>query len=181
MIERVQVWLRAHPRTGWALGAGALAAASFGAGRYSAPTRVETREVTKVETVEVVKWQDRETKVEGPVRVVERRVEVPGPQGPTVTVEKVVEREKVVTVHDSQGTDMAAAASEKVVERLVERDAPRWTVGGTIGAGMASGALQPPSYGALVGYRLLGPLGLLAQAEGGPGGFSGRLGVTLQF
>ena len=174
-------WLREHPRWAMACGAAGALAVGFGAGRYSAPTKVETREVVKTEQVEVVRWQDRVVVEKGPVREVTKTVTVPGPQGPTVTVERVVEREKVVTVKDSQGTDMAAAASEKVVERLVERDAPRWTVGATVGTGWQGGVIQPPAFGALLGYRLLGPLGLVLQGEWGVGGVSGRLGLTVQF
>jgi hypothetical protein len=160
-------------RSRWTWGGAAALAlvGAFGAGRYAAPTKVEVREVEKV--VEVVKWRDREVITKGPVTVVTKTRTVPGPAGPTIEVEKVVIREKVVTVH-TQGVD-TVTETEKVVEKLVERDAPRLTLGATIGwAGV-------PTYGAYAGVRILGPLSLMAQGEGGAGVWSARVGAGLTF
>mgnify|MGYP003349211969 CR=1 FL=1 len=90
-----------------ACGAAGALAVGFGAGRYSAPTKVETREVVKTEQVEVVRWQDRVVVEKGPVREGTKTVTVPGPQGPTVTVEKVVESQvkKKAAISDQEITD----------------------------------------------------------------------------
>jgi hypothetical protein len=171
-------WVKAHPRaTAVAAGvATALLLGSYGAGRFMAPTKVETREVVK--TVEVVKWRDREVVTKGPVKVVTRTVTVPGPEGPTVTVDRVVEREKVVTVH-TQGAD-TVTTNEKIVEKLVERDAPRVTLAATIGAGFSSEGVTAPAYGVLALGRVAGPFVVGAQAEGNLSGGSARViaGVT---
>ena len=145
------VWLRAHPWAAYTGGACVLAAASYGAGRFTAPTKVETREVTR--EVEVVKWRDREVITKGPVKVVTRTVSVPGPEGPTVTVDRIVEREKVVTVH-TQGAD-TVTTNERLVEKIVTRDAPRLTLALTGGVALDSAA---PTWGALGHYRTIGPL-----------------------
>jgi hypothetical protein len=99
-------------------GAALALVAALVAGRYSRPAevrevvKVQTRTVFQVERVEVAK------RVEGPVRIVERRVEVPGPAGPTVTVIRTEDRGPVVVTHDvnvnAAGTDEASASSSKV-------------------------------------------------------------------
>jgi hypothetical protein len=164
-------WLREHPRVA-AGGACVVAlAAGVGVGRYSAPTKVETREVERV--VEVVRWRDREVVTKGPVKVVTRTVTTPGPQGPTVTVDRIVEQEKVVTVH-TQGLDTTTEV-ERLTEKVVTRDAPRLTLGATVGyAGV-------PTYGGFATIRILGPLTLLGQGEGGVGVWSARAGVGISF
>jgi hypothetical protein len=174
---KVLDWCRERPWT-WAAATGvALGIAGYGAGRFAAPTKVETREVERV--VEVVKWRDRETVVEGPVRVVTKTVTVPGPEGATITVEKIVEKERVVTVH-TQGADVTTE-TERVVEKLVERDAPRVTLAATVGAGFSAAGVTAPSYGVLALGRVLGPLVVGAQAEGNLQAGSARWIVGLTF
>jgi hypothetical protein len=142
-----------------------------------APTKVETREVVK--TVEVVKWRDREVVTQGPVKVVTRTVTTPGPAGPTVTVDRVVEREKVVTVH-TQGTD-TVTTNEVIKEKLVERDAPRVAVFGTVGLPFGSAGVAPPVYGVALTARVLGPFSLMVAGAGGPAGGVATGGVGVQF
>ena len=168
-------WLRAHPRVAAGIGAGALAALSFGAGRFMAPTKVETREVVRVEQVEVVKWRDRTVTERGPVHVKTVTREVPGPQGPERVVEKEVWRDRVVTVRNQAGESASASSSERVVEKVVERDAPRLTLGVTAGWD------RVPTYGGWAQVRVLGPLTLMAQGEAGAGTWSARGGVGLSF
>lgn len=171
-------WLRG--RWGWAAAGLALGAGCYAAGRWAAPTKtveVEVeRVVTKVETVEV----EKVVKVAGPVRVVTKRVEVPGPAGPTVTVERVVERGPTTTTTDTASSGTVAQASEKVVEKIVERDAPRFLLGPTVGAGFSVNGLTPPMYGGIFGVRV-GPLYILAQGEGGTVGGSARAGLAFTF
>jgi hypothetical protein len=166
-------------RSRWTWGGAAALAliGAFGAGRYMAPTKVEVREVEKV--VEVVKWRDKEVITKGPVTVVTKTRTVPGPAGPTIEVEKVVTREKVVTVH-TQGVDTVTEV-ERLSEKVVERDAPRWTVFGTVGAGFNGSGLTAPAYGGGVAFRFLGPLTAVVQAEGGSQGGSARIGLGAAF
>ena len=111
-----------------------------------------TRVVTKYlegKVVERVEYRDRDTTSSG------GKVQT---QTVTIEVEKRVEVVKEV---------------EK--EKIVTRDAPRLTLGTTIGwAGV-------PTYGASACVRILGPLSLLAQGEGGAGTWSARAGVGLTF
>lgn len=165
---------------------------AFAAGRFAAPTKVEerTREVTvyKADEKAVAKavsdarstW---EREVRDNTRIVTKYVE-------GKVVERVEYRDrdttssggkvetKTVTVEVEKRVEV-----EKVVEKekIVTRDAPRWTLGATVGTGIQGGALQPPAFGGLVGYRLLGPLGVQLGLEGNAVQFSGRAGLTLQF
>jgi hypothetical protein len=122
--------------------------------KYTLPPRIEERERVVVKEVEVVKWKDREVVVEGPVRVTTKTVTVPGPAGPTVTVEKIVEKEKVVTVH-TQGKDTNTTT---YVERETEKvtDSRPWL------ALEAMGAIAPTTgswaWSGGVQFRALGPV-----------------------
>ena len=175
-------------RSRWFKGGAAAVclAGAFGAGRYAAPTKVEEREriverlVVDEKTIEArvaaakVTWEKDiidhtrvETRyVEGKPSVrIEYRDRDTHSEGTKVETKTVyVDREVKVEV-------------EKVVEkeRIVTRDAPRLTLGATVGwAGT-------PTYGAFAGVRILGPLTLLAQGEGGAGVWSARAGVGLTF
>ena len=135
----------------------AALAGAYGAGRLQAPSRV----VTQTQTVEVEKEKVvyRDRVVKGPVVVREKRVEVPGPAGPTVTVERVVERAPVVreTARDT-ATDTTTATATQVTQT---RDYPRLTVGGGAGLPLSSPQL---TWTALALYRPWdAPLSLGAQ------------------
>lgn len=120
--------------------------------KYTLPPRVEERVVTKTEWKDRIEWRDRVVKEEGPVRIVTKTVTTPGPAGPTVTVEKIVEKEKVVTKtvevgrQDSQGKDTVEAS--KVTDSrpwfALEGQAGLAVDGRWAGAGSAQ-------------FRLLGP------------------------
>ena len=88
--------------------------------KYTLPPRTITKTEIKTEVQEKVVYKDRVVIEKGPERVTTRTVTVPGPAGPTVTVEKVVEKEKIVTVRDSAGrTDTVIQQvdrSEKTVD-----------------------------------------------------------------
>lgn len=127
-------------------------ALAFGAGRYSAPTKtvveVQTRDVVKL--VEVVK----EVRVQGPVRVVERRVEVPGAAGPTVYVERTTEDAGSTTIKDSVKDIVKDTETKSVVTTV--RDVGRFALVGTLGMDVAKpGAVV---YGGQLQARVLGPL-----------------------
>jgi hypothetical protein len=169
-----------------------LGLGSFAAGRWGAPTKVEVRErevtVYKTDEKAVAKavsearttWEREvrdNTRIE--TRYVDGKPSVrieyrdrdttsSGGKVETKTVEVIVEKRVEV---------------EKIVEKekIVTRDAPRWTVGATVGTGFQGGSVSPPAWGGLVGYRLVGPLGVQLALEGNAVAFSGRAGLTLQF
>lgn len=105
--------------------------------KYTLPPRVTVRTETKVEVQEKIVYRDRIVKEEGPVRVVTRTRTVPGPAGPTVEVEKIVEREKVVTVTVREGGSDTQTKVEEKKEKIT--DSRPWL------ALEASGALAPTS------------------------------------
>jgi hypothetical protein len=108
--------------------------------KYTLPPRIEERVVTKVEVREVEKWKDRVVVEKGPERVTTRTVTTPGPQGPTVTVEKIVEKEKIVTVRDSSGTRDTARTDES--EKVRIEDSRAWfALEGGAGIGLSTGAI----------------------------------------
>ena len=138
-----------RPSLRWAL-AGALLLGSFALGRFTVSERV----VTKVETQ--VEYRERivEKRVEGPVRerIVTRTT--PGPQGPTVYVDRVIERGPVVTdrTTDGEGTSLTRS--------LTVRDPqPRWMVGASAGLHLTS-PLDGIAWGGEVRYRFAGPFWL---------------------
>lgn len=157
-------WIREHKY--WLLGAAVLAATAYSAGRLSGPTRVETIEVEKIVEKEVVK---RVTE-KGPVRYKKVIVETPGAERvTTVTIDK----DPVTITVDRD----VVRESEKVVEKIVEREGPKFLLGPSIGA---SFPLSAPSYGGVIGYRT-GPVWWLAQGEGNAQGGSARVGVAWSF
>lgn len=157
-----------------------LVAAGYGAGRFAAPTKetvkVETEWKSRVEYVEV----EKKVEVRGPVRVRERRVEVPGPQGPTVYVDRTEDQGPVTTTTDTGRTGTMEEQGREVVEKTVTRDAPRFGIFGTAAAGFEAGAVTT-AVGVAVTYRVAGPFTLMLQGEGGASGGSARVGVGLTF
>jgi hypothetical protein len=139
------------------VGAAALVAA-FVLGRSSKVT--ETREVVKVQTRTVYQIERVESarRVEGPVRVVERRVEVPGPAGPTVTVTRTEDRGPVTVTHDLnlhvEGT--ASGSSEGSKTKTSAR--PGWRA--SVAADPLRLALDPSLFRFGVERRIVGPLWL---------------------
>ena len=121
--------------------------------RYTLPPRVQEKVVTKVEWKDRVEWRERVVKEQGPVRIVTRTVTVPGPQGPTVTVEKVVEKEKVVTQRVEVGREESQGRAQETASRTEDRRP--WV------AVEALGAVNPQGEWAGAGsvqFRVLGPL-----------------------
>jgi hypothetical protein len=138
----------------WAALALASSCLAFAAGRYTAPgPKVEVREREVARQVEV------ERKVEGPVRVVTRTVErlvaCPAQPGQPAASEPV--RETLITEDRGPVVIERTGATETSRERLQvsePREPDRWLVGASYGLGLGS---KP---GALVGYRLAGPVWL---------------------
>jgi hypothetical protein len=179
-------WLREHPRVA-AGGACVVAlAAGVGIGRYAAPTKVETRE----RVVEVYKADEKavaravsdarstwEREVKDNTRIVTKYVE-------GKVVERVEYRDRDTTSSggkvETETVEVVREVKVEVVrevekERIVTRDAPRLTLGATVGyAGV-------PTYGGFATVRILGPLTLLGQGEGGVGVWSARVGAGISF
>jgi hypothetical protein len=156
-------WLREHPRAA-AVGGMALAlVAGVAVGRWWAPTKTEVVFQT------VTEFRDVERKVieKGPVRYKKVVVETPGKD--TVTT-VTVEKDPVTITVDRE----VEKKTTEYVRETVERDGPRVMVGLTVGAGFNAGGIQPPSYGAIVTGRVLGPLTLGVQGEGNALGGSAR-------
>jgi hypothetical protein len=148
-----------------------VAGVLFAAGRYTAPLpppRVEVREKVMEHKVEV------EHKVEGPVRVVTRTVErlaacpaLPGQPAASEPVrETTVVEERGEVVIERTGATEASREREQVVTPA-SREPARWMVGASYGLALGSA----PTPGALVAYRLAGPVWL---------GASGDLGGNLR-
>jgi len=126
-------------------------------------------------------------KVEGPVRIVTRYR--PAPEGPPppgcpecpAIIEVTEDHGPTTTTTDTNASTSAASSGSQVVEKLVERDAPRVAIFGTVGVPFSGLGVQPPAYGLTVTARVLGPLTVLAGGEGGPSGGSARVGLGLTF
>ena len=122
--------------------------------KYTLPPRVVVKTEIKTEVQERVVYKDRVVVEKGPERVTTRTVTVPGPAGPTVTVEKVVEKEKIVTVRENTGRTDVVIQNEERSEKIV--DSRPWL------ALEAAGSVAPAtgrwawSGGAQI--RLLGPI-----------------------
>ena len=150
--------------------------AAYGFGRYAAPTKTVETDISR--TFAGWDWRQNVVTVKGPVRVVTKRVEVPGPAGPTVTIERVVTRDPVTTTTGTAGSGLQG--TERVVEKIVERKAPAVALFGTVGLGF-NGGMSPPMYGLGATVRIAGPITVFGQGEAGPGGGSARVGLGISF
>lgn len=157
-----------------ALGLAAMAAA-YGAGRYTAPSKVETKEkvVTQVKTVV------EEHRVEGPVRIVTRTVERPAPETPPPPGcpecppihETTTTEERGPTTVDTHATvDKTKEISKSI---LTEREYPRLTIGAGVGSLIVRDPLNIGVAG-MTNYRVAGPFGVWAS-----GTLRGRDSVVL--
>jgi hypothetical protein len=142
------------------------------AGRFSAPSRVETRVEYKDRVV--VQEKSVEKRVEGPVRVHTVVRTVPGPQGQERIVERTVERGQVVTELKREG--QVAVETDLRQEKVVVREGPRLLIGPTVGVRLTDPLV--PVYGGQVLWRFAGPLWLSAAADSTS---SARLGLAIQF
>jgi len=160
------IWLKAHWI--WVVTGCVAMAASFGAGRYSAPTKEEWRSVVSIQTneVEVEKVVERIVEVKGPVRTVTRIVERVVPSEcagvPPVILhdtETIVEEAGTTTTTDTAKDERRELEQTGVTatEHVVTRDAPRLTLGFKGGVSLDSMTM---TWGAFGHYRILGPLSI---------------------
>jgi hypothetical protein len=122
--------------------------------KYTLPPRVEIRTETKVEVQEKLVYRDKIVKEQGPVRVTTKTVTVPGPAGPTVTVEKIVEKDRVVTVTVKEGAATIDTKEESKSSKII--DSRPWLALEAMGAIAPATGRWAGSGGAQV--RALGPL-----------------------
>ena len=123
--------------------------------KYAMPPRIVEREKVVVKTVEVERVVDRIVEIQGPVRETTKTVTVPGPMGPTVTIEKITEKEvvKIETVHDGS----SASSTDTSVDKSKVTDNRPWVaVEGMLGLG-GEGRI---AYSAGAQMRVLGPIWL---------------------
>lgn len=134
----------------------AALAGMFYAGRYSAP--VEVREVVRTEwkTVYQIQQVEKAVRVEGRVRVVERRVEVPGPAGPTVTIYRTEDRGPVTSGYEVERIASGSTVGESTSERVELRARPEWRA--SVAADPLRLSLNASAFRFGVERRILGPL-----------------------
>ena len=168
-----------------------LAAASYGAGRYTAPTKIEEREriveriVTDEKAVSKAVSDARsiwEREVKDNTRIVTRyldgkvieRVEYrdrdttsSGGKVEVRTVEVIVEKQVFVD-------------REVVKEKIVTNDPPRVAIFGTVGIPFSGSGIQPLQFGAAATARVLGPISVIVAGSGGASGgvATGGLGIA---
>ena len=145
-------------------------------GRGTAPARVETKEVVKVEYVDRVKVETVERKVYVAAVDKHRRTETTKTTTKTgEVVEKTVVEEgestKIASDNTKNQTVEKTTESKTQTEKLrVVESQPRWLAGATLSI--------DNNYGGLLGYRVAGPLWVI-----GTGNLSGQasVGVALSF
>lgn len=173
----------------WGIGAlvvALLCAASFGAGRYSKPARVETQaQVTKVADVQATAAVT-EHKVEAPARVVTRIVYRPAPEAPPppgcpacpeVRETTIVEdRGPVVTDKTSTASVVDRSTEERTEHTLTINDQPRLLIGAGLQWNWKN--WQPtPAYDFEVGYRFASAFWVRAHGAT-DGSFGAGLAIT---
>ena len=170
-------WLREHPRALWGATVVGALAVGVGVGRFTAPSRVEELERSTSRTVSSARTAETSTTVSGPMHKAGRTVvEVLPGGGRRTTTDWTLDRGPTIALASRATEQTKVETVEVVKERLVEREAPRLTVG-------ASAGLQnlTPVYGGWATYRVAGPLVLLGAGEGGAGAWAARVGVGINF
>ena len=153
----------------WALiaaGAALALAAAYVAGLYAAPVRVEERTRVEWRTVYQIVTQEKRVETQGPVRWRERRVEVPGPAGPTITVEREEERGPVTITHDLNVNASGSSEGTAEASHVETRGRPGWrfSVGGQWDPERLT-SWRPETWTAGIERRLIGPLWLGVNAN----------------
>lgn len=197
-MKRVLTWCRERPWTGM-VGVGLIAAAlGYGAGRFAAPTRVET--VDSSSWFGAWEWRQatHETTTAGPVTTTTTtrkapgrpaQPPVPGPAGTPICPEcpeieetsTTTQSGPVVTHRDTEGSGSQVETRTEEHRSLVERDPPRVAIFGTVAVPFSGAGAAPPAYGVTVTARVLGPVTVLAGGEGNAVGGSARVGVGVTF
>jgi hypothetical protein len=158
----------------------------YALGRYVAPNKVVTHEVTRVETVTKVDTQAQERVKELTAQLdtlqrhthTEKTVKPDGTKTTVTdtTVDRSVDTHKDTTA-DAEQKQTSQTSTVREVTKTVEvsRARPDWRVGALVGFDINSKAF---SYGATVERRILGPLSVGAWGlSNGVGGIS----LTLEF
>lgn len=141
----------------------------------------EVREVVRTQTVEVVKWREREAvklDVAENTRTVWRTREIPGKE----TVREVVV-EKVNTVHvageKEAGGEGIRSASDERIKEAKPLPPPDWSAAAFAGWDRLSA--RPTVYGAQVDRRVLGPAAAGVFVLRQPSGWAGGVTLRIEF
>lgn len=133
---------------GFACGLLLMSGGAFILGRSTVKTQVRTE--TKIVTV--TKEVQVEKRVEGPVRIVDRVIETPGPAGPVIERVRIEERAPI-TVEKTGGKEFF---TNTVVETITNR--PDWSL--SLKTGWSRLQPEPDVYGLLLERRVLGSMRL---------------------
>jgi hypothetical protein len=128
--------------------------------KYTLPPKTVTKTETVVQVVEKIVYRDNIVKEQGPVRIVTRTKTVPGPDGPTVEVERIVEKEKIVTVTVREGASDTNTRVEDRTSKTVD-NRPVFALGGLGGMDLSTGRW---AFSGEATVRIIGPLWLGAGA-----------------
>jgi hypothetical protein len=139
-----------------------LVVAGYAVGRAQAPTKVETKIEYQDKIVDRVVTRDVVHEVAGPVRVVTTTRMVPGACGAPPTPETVVVEERGPVVIDTTAATVQDHTEERsgATTTVVEREAPRWSVGASYGLRPGEAA----SWGADARLRVAGAFWVGLQA-----------------
>lgn len=143
-------------RAAWGAAALLACALSFAWGRAWAPGKITERTKYDTRTVYQIVQVEKERRVEGPVRIVERRIEVPGPTGITVTTERTEDRGPVVVTHDLKLTSSVVATEASESSRVVTRGRSGWRA--SVAADPLRLSLDPAALRFGLERRLVGPI-----------------------
>jgi uncharacterized protein HemX len=141
-----------------------IGAAGYAFGRFSAPDRVEVREVVKVVEKEDTRAREQVIALTQQLETLKRhtrREETTLPDGTRHVVEETkTERTadtRTVTDATKESHTVKESTRETVKESLTVRSRPDWRVSGLVGVDLPT---LTPTYGAQVDRRILGPLSL---------------------
>lgn len=132
-------------------------------GRSKAGVRVETKVVTVTKEVQV------EKRVEGPVRIVDRVIETPGPAGPVIERVRIEERAPVV-IERAGAKEFVALETTKTVYSK-----PDWSL--SLKTGWSHLRPEPDVYGLLLERRIIGSMRLGAWTNRSSNEWSGGVSV----
>lgn len=167
-------WLKDHKW--WLVACSVLSVAGYGVGRFATPSKVTVLDESVIRWTAGIQEQLSKQTTKASTRKTARVVSeiLPG-GGRRTTTDYVLERGPVVTLENRTTVAQSSGTQESSSSTTKEWDAPRLTLGATIGY---DGSIV---YGGFITYRVAGPLVLMGQGEGGAAGWSARVGGGINF